>query len=164
MGAAYEIRAGKRAKFQALEEAGLNNHVVDLFIFVSSSGGKDYAGKQGERRYNKLTLKPNPEVTLTRREIMTQDGFVTASDAQLKGAFPDTLNGLEVVMNGDGEVTASSPISKTYTDARDFRVDIEKTDFILIDGERYAFRAGASLNVDKTESEWAMKLVKADKK
>ncbi len=163
MGAADEIRAGERSKFEALEEAGLNNHLVELFVFISSTGGNDIVGKQGDRRYNRLILKPNPQVELNRREIITQDGFQTASDAQLQGAFPEVLKGFEVILNDAGQQTASVAISKAYASAKEFRLDVEKTDYILIDGERYVFRGGAYLNINKTETVWKMKLLKADK-
>lgn len=163
MAAADDIRGGVLAKFQALEEAGLNQHTVEFFIFVSSTGGKEIAGKQGDRLFKKLTLKPNPEVVFNRREIVTQDGLQTISDVQLKGAFPETLDGLEILVNDAGEVTASSQISVSYAGPREFRLDIERTDYILINGERYTFRAGGYLNIDKLESKWSLKLLRTDK-
>lgn len=163
MGAADEIRSGIRAKYAALEEAGLNTHTVELFIFKSKSGANEIAGKQGERRYDRLILKPNPEITMRRREIMTENGFVTTSDVSLKGAFPDQLSGLDIVTNEAGQTTASSPIVRTFATPREFRAAIERTDYILIDGERYQFRAGGTLDSNETESEWTMKLLRSEK-
>lgn len=163
MGAADEIRAGKLAQYAALQDAGLNTHAVEVFILLSKTGSKEIVGKQGERRYNRLTISPTPEVTLNRREIPTENGFLTTSDAQLKGPFPPSLAGREVLINEAGDETASTPTTKAYADARVFRVEIEQADYFLIDGERYKFRGGGLLSVDKYESEWSIKLLKAQK-
>jgi hypothetical protein len=162
MGAADDIRAGKLAKYAALQEAGVNTHTVEIMLFISASGQKNYAGKSGEQRYNRLTISPTPEVVFRRQVISTPNGFENVSDVSLKGAFPQSLSGDEVVLT-NGEQTASSPTSKSYAGPRAFRLDIEAAEYFLIDGEKYKYRAGGFMAVDKYEGEWSLKLIRADK-
>ncbi len=159
MGAADEIRAGVLAKFEALESAGLNNHTVVIFTKVDATGEKRYAGKGGSERIHRLTLKPNPQVVLSRKTVATSNGFEDESHARLEGAFPSKLSGEEFIST-DGEETSSAPVEKTFADHREFRVYLEKADYFTIDGELYKYRGDGFLNVNKTETEWSLRLVK----
>lgn len=163
MGAADDIRAGKLQKYQALEEAGMNNHTVEMMLFFSGSGSSLHTGNQGNKTYKRLTLKPNPEVRFTRSEVPTDDGLVKSHDVILKGAFPEVLSGLEVMLDKTGAVSSSVATSKTYPGPREFRADIEKADYFLIDGEKFEFRGGGFLKVDAKETEWSLKLVRTAK-
>jgi hypothetical protein len=155
---AEAIRAGKREKYQALEDAQMNTHVVEFFLFASESGAAPHIGKSGTRVLHKYAIKPNPEVTFKRSEAATPEGFQKAHDVVIVGAFPEKLSG--VIVGGPNNNQA---VTKTYNSPRDFRADIEKADYFAIDGEKFEYRDGGHLDIDKLESIWKLKLVRLAK-
>jgi hypothetical protein len=163
MQAAENLRAGKRAQYQALEKSGINTHTVELLLFLSETGPRHYAGKSGTRQYTRLTLSPTPEVTFSRKIAATPNGFENQSDVTLKGAFPTSLSGTEVTLDSDGQQSASIPTLQNYDAPAAFRMDIEAADLFLIDGEKYRFRGHGFLNTDRMESEWTLQLVRVEK-
>lgn len=163
MNAAEAIRNGRREKLKALEIAGLNNRLVEMVIQLSATGESLHAGNQGERRVQRLTIKPNPIVAFRRVEVNTQNGIERAHDVSLDGAFPEALAGLEQVLNRAGAVTASVATAKAYVSPKAFRDDVERADYFLIDGEKYEFRAGGYLDIDARDASWKLKLLRTNK-
>jgi hypothetical protein len=163
MNAAERIRSGKRAHYAALEQAGINTHTVDCFLLLAQIGNKPYVGQSGQRRWLKLTLSPAPMVSLARQISNTPQGFSNMSDATLKGAFPESLNGSEILRDASEQLISSTPSLKNYDSPTAFRQDLEAADYFLIDGEPYHYQGDGFLNINPTESEWELHLVRAEK-
>lgn len=154
------LRAAKLNQYAALARAGFNTRIVDFLLFVSETGSRHYAGQMGERHYLRLVLTPTPEVLLKSGLTDSKYGIQADGDALLKGAFPLELSGYEVTINADGEEVQGNAVSKTYATPFDFRRDIETAESFRIDGEAFAFRSAGPLQIDTTQSEWALRLVR----
>ena len=158
--AAAAIRKGKLQAYTALEKAGLNNSSVKVLIQISQTGGQAFAGNRGTITKLELDIKPNPEIVFVRKTFATDSGLQDQSNVTLKGAFPEALKGFQLVMIGDTE-TERIGIVKQYATPQDFRAELMKADYFIIDGERYRFQGDGYLNVNKTQSEWTLQLIKA---
>jgi hypothetical protein len=161
MGAADDIRAGKLAKYQALQDAGLNTSQVIFSVLENIEGADAVLGVKGLKTEIRYQITPNPEVTLKRRSHVSQSGSVIHSDAVMIGAFPVRIEGFEYI---DGEATGVR-INSPVESPKAFRELLESAEFFLVDGEKYLFFTAPGdqsgfAEVDKYQSEWRIKLVR----
>lgn len=160
MNAADRLRAAKRSQYRALSHTGIYSQTVEIFLFVSETGQRHYAGYAGERHYLRLTLEPNPSITLKQRSSNTAEGPQTDNEVLLTGAFPNQLIGLGLIVNVNGEETTGESIIRNYATPTAFRNDIETADYFRISGEIYQFIAAGQLEIDPIQSEWSLRLVR----
>jgi hypothetical protein len=156
-----QLREARRLRAAALDAAGFYPSTVVFDLLVTTTNALPYAGKAGERRYWRLNLRPTPEVVFQQRIDVTADGALAAGIVTLKGAFPLSLSGYEVIRSAAGVDSPGGLVTKTYDEVSPFCQDLEAAERFWIDQFAYRFLDGGILELDAQQTEWRLKLIRS---
>lgn len=159
MSASEKLRAAKRAKYFALQEAGINTQAIEFVSYLSQTDHRHYAGIVGTTTYTKLLITPSPKVIKTYRTTFQDTGFSPEGEIVLQGAFPQSLSGVSFTVDNAGEEISSEAFTKTYNTVAEFCIDIEQADYFLLNTQKYRLKGAGFLSIDSMESEWEARLI-----